>query len=66
MQPNHFELGQSSVDRISLEALVGPIVVIDIRQACQHNEDYRLSPQDLKKWGKRVRSHPLTMLWFLL
>ena len=64
--PNHFELGQPSVDQISLEVLVGPVVVIDIREACQHDEDYRLSHRDLKRWENEYGRIPPQAVVFAL
>ena len=51
--PNHFETGQPSVDQISLEDLIAPLVVVDIQEACRSNPDYRLSRQDLKSWEEQ-------------
>ncbi len=51
--PNHFELGQLSVDEIELAQLVAPLVVVDIREACQVDSDYELSLQDVRAWEGR-------------
>ena len=49
--PNHFEKDQPSVDQIELAQLVAPLVVVDIRKACQADPDYELSLRDLQSWG---------------
>ena len=64
--PNHFELGQPSVDEIRLEGLVAPIVVIDIREACEEYADYQLSQEDLKSWEKRYGAIPSGSVVFAL
>jgi len=51
--PNHFEAGQPSVDQIKLADLIAPLVVVDIRGACQSNPDYRLSRGDLENWERQ-------------
>ncbi len=51
--PNHFEAGQPSVDQIELEDLVAPLVVVDIREACRSDPDYRLGREDLETWEEQ-------------
>ncbi len=48
--PIHFAQGQASIDAISIERLMGPAVVIDVRAAAAGDRDYRLSPADLHRW----------------
>ncbi|MEE9201335.1 MAG: cyclase family protein [Candidatus Brocadiales bacterium] len=48
--PNHFDSDQPSVDQLSLNELVGPAVVIDIRKQAASDPDYRLSVGDIRKW----------------
>ena len=48
--PNHFEADQPAVDEISLQDLIAPMVVVDVRDACQGNADYRLRTADLQSW----------------
>ncbi len=50
--PIHFGEGKSATDEISLSRLIGPAVVIDIRQACEKHADYRLTADDLSAWEK--------------
>lgn len=64
--PNHFELGQPSVDELELKDLVAPLVVVDIRQACEANADYRLSQQDVEAWEKQHGNMPKGAVVFAL
>ena len=64
--PNHFEAGKPSVDAIRLEDLVAPLVVVDIREACQSNPDYRLSQKDLEEWEQRYGRIPSASVVFAL
>lgn len=48
--PNHFEEGQRPVDRIKLEELVGPLVVIDITAAARRDRDTMLTRQQVADW----------------
>jgi len=45
--PNHFVTGQVPVDKIPLNQLFGPAVVIDVRQQVSANPDYLLSVADV-------------------
>ena len=64
--PNHFEAGQPSVDQILLADLVAPLVVIDIREACGTNSDYRLSVEDLQEWEREFGRIPPRSVVFAL
>lgn len=48
--PIHFGAGQDTVDRIPLDRLIGPAVVIDVRTPCAADPDYELTVQDLQAW----------------
>lgn len=48
--PIHFAQGQTSVDDIALDRLIGPAVVVDVRVACAQQSDYRLTVEDLRSW----------------
>ncbi len=50
--PNHFVAGQTSVDQIPLEKLIGHAVVIDVSSKVAENEDYQLSADDVQAWEK--------------
>lgn len=64
--PNHFERGQPSVDEITLRDLVAPIVVVDVRKACQENADYQLSSRDLDAWENEHGRIPTGAVVFVL
>jgi kynurenine formamidase len=48
--PNHFVAGQVPVDRIPVERLIVPMIVIDARDAVTADPDYQLTPEDLVEW----------------
>ncbi|MBP9146948.1 MAG: cyclase family protein [Thermoanaerobaculia bacterium] len=48
--PLHFAFGKRSVDQVPLRQLVAPGVVIDVREQCAKEADYRLVPGDLAAW----------------
>lgn len=48
--PIHFEPNQPTVDKIPLEDLVGPAVVIDVSKRTVANPDYRLTVDDITDW----------------
>jgi kynurenine formamidase len=45
--PAHFRAGGASVDAIPAEALVCPLVVLDVAERAAADPDYRLTPEDL-------------------
>lgn len=48
--PVHFAQSQAGIDGIPVDHLMGPAVIIDVRQAVGHDRDYRLSLEDLRRW----------------
>lgn len=48
--PIHFAQGQSGIDGIPVEQLMGAAVVIDVRAAAAEDRDYRLSTRDIYQW----------------
>jgi kynurenine formamidase len=48
--PLHFAAGKRSVDQVPVRQLVAPGVVIDVRERCARDADYRLQPADLAAW----------------
>jgi kynurenine formamidase len=48
--PNHFAAGQIPVDKIPLQQLFVPAVVIDVRESVAKNADYQLTPADITTW----------------
>lgn len=48
--PIHFAAGKRHMDEVPVEQLMGPGVVIDIREACRNDRNYRLQVSDLEAW----------------
>ncbi|MFL6245100.1 MAG: cyclase family protein [Thermoanaerobaculia bacterium] len=48
--PIHFGEGKMTVDRIPLERLIAPAVVIDVADRAAANADYRLTADDIRAW----------------
>jgi kynurenine formamidase len=51
--PIHFGQGRLTVDRIPIDRLTGPAVVVDVRSLCQQQPDYELTVDDLLAWESR-------------
>lgn len=51
--PIHFAAGKNTVDRIPLERLIAPAVVIDVAERAAANADYRLTAADVRDWEAR-------------
>jgi len=45
--PIHFAEGGATVDRIPPDRLVGPVVVIDVKEQAEKDSDYRVTAQDI-------------------
>jgi kynurenine formamidase len=48
--PIHFAEGKTTTDRIPLERLIAPAVVIDVADRAAANPDYRLTAADVRAW----------------
>lgn len=48
--PIHFGEGQKTTDQIPLTRLIGPAVVVDVRDPCTKDRDFRLRVSDLEAW----------------
>lgn len=48
--PIHFADNTASVDQIKTTDLFAPVAVIDVRNKCRENADYRLTVEDLSAW----------------
>jgi kynurenine formamidase len=48
--PSHFREGGSTTERVSLARLVVRALVVDVREACATNADYRVSVADLERF----------------
>ena len=51
--PIHFAEGRQTADQIPVAKLVGPAVVIDVREAAAKDRDYLLSSADVLAWEAR-------------
>jgi kynurenine formamidase len=56
--PVHFAEGRQSVDEIPLERLIGPAVVVDVREACAADPDYAIHVADLRAFESRHGAIP--------
>lgn len=56
--PCHFHEGKKSVDEISLQDMILPLVVIDVHEKVEKNPDYVLTVQDIRDWEKRNGNIP--------
>jgi kynurenine formamidase len=50
--PIHFHRGGLAADQLSLDQLIGPAVVIDVRAKAARDADYRLTVDDVTAWEK--------------
>jgi kynurenine formamidase len=51
--PVHFAQGRQTVDRIPLERLLGPAVVIDVTAQADQNPDYQVTTTDIEEAERR-------------
>jgi kynurenine formamidase len=51
--PVHFARGHQTVDRIPLESLIAPAVVVDVTQASATNADYQVTVDDLTRFEQQ-------------
>jgi kynurenine formamidase len=56
--PIHFGQGKLTADQVPLTAMVGPAVVIDVRDAASADRDYRLRIEDLERWEAKYGRIP--------
>jgi kynurenine formamidase len=64
--PNHFVDGQIPVDKIPVQQLFAPAVVIDVRQSVSSNPDYTLQPNDIADWERehgRIPQNSVVLLY---
>jgi kynurenine formamidase len=48
--PIHFAEGHDTVDRVPLARCFGPIDLVDVRERCRVDSDYRIQVEDLEYW----------------
>lgn len=63
--PIHFFKGQETVDKIPLDRLMGEGIVIDVRQQCSKDRDYRITVGDLRDWEERHSRQLVDVIVFL-
>jgi kynurenine formamidase len=51
--PVHFARGRRSVDRIPLDSLIAPAVVVDVTEASTRDADYQITAEDLQKFEQQ-------------
>lgn len=56
--PSHFYEGGWRAQQIPIERLIGPGVILDVREKASTNPDYRVSVQDLRDWEKSFGEMP--------
>lgn len=44
---------RKSVEKIDLNQLIGPAVVLDISQKARQNVDYQITVEDIQQWEKQ-------------
>lgn len=50
--PVHFAKGKNPVDKIPVDQLIGPGIVVDVASRCANDPDYLVSVADLEAWEK--------------
>lgn len=63
--PVHFIAGAKSIDKVEAASLVAPAVVIDVRQECSKDADYRLTVDKIKEFEKGGEIAPGTAVLLL-
>lgn len=48
--PSHFAEGAPTADRIALERLIGPALVIDVERACAADPDHAVTAAEIEAW----------------
>jgi kynurenine formamidase len=63
--PIHFAQGHQTVDRIPLERLMGPAVVIDVTEASERSADYQVTREDLARFEQEHGAIPANAIVLL-
>lgn len=56
--PIHFSENGATVDQISVQSLVVPLAVVDIRERAASNPDAELTPDDIRAWENEYGTLP--------
>jgi kynurenine formamidase len=60
--PVHFGKGMATLDRIPVQKLVAPAVVVDVTAAAAKNHDYLATSQDVLAWEKKNGGIPASSI----
>lgn len=50
--PKHFFKNGKTIDKISLQQLIGNAILVDIQKKCRKDPDYRINIEDIIQWEK--------------
>jgi kynurenine formamidase len=60
--PIHFAEGHQTVDKIPLDRLIGPAVVIDVTQQSERDADYQVTADDLQRFEREHGAIPMDVI----
>ena len=63
--PVHFAEGHQTVDKIPLDRLIGPAVVIDVKQASDREADYQVTTADVQRFEQEHGQIPMDAIVLL-
>ena len=63
--PIHFAESHQTVDKIPLDRLIGPAVVVDVRQASDGDTDYQVTTADLQRFEQEHGAIPMDAIVLL-
>src|SRR6188474_261297 len=63
--PVHFAEGHQTVDKIPLDRLIGPAVVIDVREASDREADYQVATADFQRFEQEHGQIPMDAIVLL-
>lgn len=63
--PVHFAQGKRSMDEIPVDQLIGPAVVVDVRQQASSDVDYQITTEDFIKWESEHGKLPVGVIVLL-
>lgn len=63
--PSHFIKGNKPIDHLALDQLIVPMVVFNARDAAAQNNDYELTPADIRNWEAKHGKVPAHSLFVM-
>ena len=63
--PSHFIKGNKAIDKLAINQLIVPLVLLDARKKTAANADYELTPSDIKKWEAKNGKVPANALFVM-